>query len=393
MADLTIEQFAVRVLHGIGAPITKQNVRAMVGWSKAEGGHFNNKARYNPLNTTQPMAGAGNTGSQGNIKVYKSWDQGIQATVKTIKNGHYGPIISALHRGSSAEAVAVAIGHTPWGTMGGLVQRVIAATPTPKHIPDVADVQGPVSGHQTPRPGTGTPMVGQAPQAAQTPGAPVIDKQARLQAALSFLDKPKGDPLAFATDISNIKAQEAAAGQDPLGTVEPGIEPLSAIKPYSGKVAGTSRTVSPRGGVKRGRVIVDPGANRAGVHLQHGINSFLGELAGRASNSRIEVGTGTNHNRMTLSGNVSDHWDGNASDLKVGGDARQAPRAGQAGDKIAAHAIALAGGIPFSKALALARKGGVFNYQTPRGRVQILWRTMTGGNHFDHVHIGVNPKR
>jgi hypothetical protein len=34
--------------------------------------------------------------------------------------------------------------------------------------------------------------------------------------------------------------------------------------------------------------------------------------------------------------------------------------------------------------------GGVFPSGSWNGhRVQILWKTMTGGNHFNHVHIGV----
>jgi hypothetical protein len=34
--------------------VTPANVKAMVGWQRAEGGHWHNDARYNPLNTTQP---------------------------------------------------------------------------------------------------------------------------------------------------------------------------------------------------------------------------------------------------------------------------------------------------------------------------------------------------
>lgn len=128
MADVSVEQWANAVLKGLGIKANPENRRAMVGWARAEGGHWNNDAKYNPLNTTQPMPGAGNTGTQGNIKVYRSWQQGVKATVKTLKNGYYGPILAAL-KGGSAEDVAAAIGKTPWGTGGGLVQRTIAGTP------------------------------------------------------------------------------------------------------------------------------------------------------------------------------------------------------------------------------------------------------------------------
>lgn len=116
--------FAVSVLQGLGIHPTNSNVKAMVGWTHAEGGHTHNTARWNFLNTTQPMPGAGNTGNQGNIKVYNSFEQGVQATVKTLKNGLYGGILSAL-RGSSPHAVAAAIDASPWGTHGSLIYQAI----------------------------------------------------------------------------------------------------------------------------------------------------------------------------------------------------------------------------------------------------------------------------
>jgi hypothetical protein len=39
------------------------------------------------------MKGAGNTGTQGNIKVYRNWQQGLRATVQTLRNGHYAGIL------------------------------------------------------------------------------------------------------------------------------------------------------------------------------------------------------------------------------------------------------------------------------------------------------------
>lgn len=126
MADISTAQWAGALLAKLGIRQTRANTQALVGWANAEGGHWNNQAKYNPLNTTQDMPGAGNTGSQGNIKVYRDWAQGLDATVKTLRNGRYGGILSALH-GSDPMAVASAIGQTPWGTGGDLVQRTIAS--------------------------------------------------------------------------------------------------------------------------------------------------------------------------------------------------------------------------------------------------------------------------
>lgn len=127
MAEMTTTTWAVALLKRLHDPVTPENVRAIEGWEKAEGGHWHNDAKYNPLNTTQPMPGAGNTGSQGNIKIYRSWGQGLDATVKTLHNGHYANILSALHRGNSAENVASAIASSPWGS-GSLVSSTIAGT-------------------------------------------------------------------------------------------------------------------------------------------------------------------------------------------------------------------------------------------------------------------------
>lgn len=107
-------------LKALGKPMTAENKVGIVAWEYMEGGHFHNSAKFNPLNTTQPMPGAGNTGSQGNIKVYTDYAQGLEATVKTINNGRYGVILAALDAGTSAEAIADAIGQTAWGTKNGV---------------------------------------------------------------------------------------------------------------------------------------------------------------------------------------------------------------------------------------------------------------------------------
>jgi hypothetical protein len=118
-------QFATAVLKGLGVQPSDGAVTALVGWMKAEGGHWNNDAHFNPLNTTMPAPGAGNTGSQGNIKVYKNWAQGVDATVRTLKNGRYTGIIHALSAGNPKQ-VAAAIGASPWGTNASLIAGTIA---------------------------------------------------------------------------------------------------------------------------------------------------------------------------------------------------------------------------------------------------------------------------
>ena len=107
--------WAQALLVAMRLPVTADNVAAITAWEMAEGGHWYNTAYYNPLNTTQDMPGATVFNSVG-VKAYTSWKQGLEATVKTMKNGYYGSIIEALKRGNDSAAVAQAVGASPWGT-------------------------------------------------------------------------------------------------------------------------------------------------------------------------------------------------------------------------------------------------------------------------------------
>jgi peptidoglycan hydrolase CwlO-like protein len=107
--------WAQAFLKRLGMPMTADNVAAVVAWEMAEGGHWYNTAYYNPLNTTQTMPGATIFNSVG-VKAYKSWAQGLEASVITINNGFYGGILAAMRRGNDAQAVADAVAASPWGT-------------------------------------------------------------------------------------------------------------------------------------------------------------------------------------------------------------------------------------------------------------------------------------
>lgn len=163
---------------------------------------------------------------------------------------------------------------------------------------------------------------------------------------------------------------------------------ITAAAPAPGQTAATTNAA-------RGHVIVAPGAERDGHGLQKPILGFLRAVSA-ASGRDVTVTTGTSHSQYVAGTNrQSDHWDGNASDLGLGGDARQDREVGKRGDLIAAHALQVASqrsgdGITFAAALKLAKRGGIFNYETPGGRVQIIWRA---SGHYDHVHVGLNPGR
>ena len=82
--------------------------------------------------------------------------------------------------------------------------------------------------------------------------------------------------------------------------------------------------------------------------------------------------------KSTSTGGVSDHWTGstNAYAYDLGGAVGKMDRA--------AAAIASRLGIPYKAGQPLVAT------KTENGlRYQILYRTTVGGNHFNHIHIGV----
>jgi hypothetical protein len=124
----TDDEFYKSILKGIGAPITDENMKFFYAWRQAEGG----KARNNPFNTTQSKPGStfynclkkGVSGCKSGVRNYLSSQDGVDATVRTIKNGRYQNIINSLKLGDSAEKSALALKSSPWGT-GELALKVV----------------------------------------------------------------------------------------------------------------------------------------------------------------------------------------------------------------------------------------------------------------------------
>lgn len=113
-------------------------------------------------------------------------------------------------------------------------------------------------------------------------------------------------------------------------------------------------------------------ADRPGVHTQPAVLQFIGQLAGMYGTPLV-IGTGTNHNRLTTTGNVSDHWRGMAADIPASGD--NLTRLGRT--------ALIAAGMPRKQ--AMKQSGGAYQV----GRYQILFNTKVGGNHFNHLHVGL----
>ena len=112
--------WATQLLTALGAPITDTNINALTTWQSREGGHWNNSASYNPLNTTLDMGNSQSMNSVG-VKRYNSWDEGIQATVRTLTGASadsrgYSAIVNALRNGASTQEILSAISNSAWVT-------------------------------------------------------------------------------------------------------------------------------------------------------------------------------------------------------------------------------------------------------------------------------------
>lgn len=109
-----------KILEGLGAPVTPENMKFMLAWRQAEGGG----GKYNPFNTTQKMPGAVSINTHG-VKSYQSIEDGVNATIKTLKNGRYDCIVNGLVNDIGAENIAKCESLKTWGT-GDLVAKVVA---------------------------------------------------------------------------------------------------------------------------------------------------------------------------------------------------------------------------------------------------------------------------
>jgi Putative peptidoglycan binding domain len=138
---------------------------------------------------------------------------------------------------------------------------------------------------------------------------------------------------------------------------------------------------------KADRVIIGPNANKPGQPISAMTLNYVERMAAFL-NRPLTITTGTNHNTLAVGGNVSEHSTGHAVDLGMA--ANGGTIDGPVGDRIMEAALILAG-VPAAKARAEAQGGGLFNNTRDSMRIQCIWKTNVGGNHHDHVHVGVRP--
>jgi hypothetical protein len=122
------KKFYEEVLEGIGAKPTNENLLFLYAWRQAEGA----KSTYNPFNTTHKKEGSSlwnclkkkDGKCVGGVRNYKSEQDGIDATVNTLKNGRYSCIVDGLKNNKGAMKIAECSNLKTWGT-GGLIKKVL----------------------------------------------------------------------------------------------------------------------------------------------------------------------------------------------------------------------------------------------------------------------------
>lgn len=118
------------ILTGVGAPITKENMKFMYAWRQGEGA----KAAFNPFNTTKKKEKSTfynclsrkNDKCVGGVRNYSSQQEGIDATVETLKLSYYSCITDGLKNDIGAKKIARQCKSAlkTWGT-GELVAKVL----------------------------------------------------------------------------------------------------------------------------------------------------------------------------------------------------------------------------------------------------------------------------
>jgi hypothetical protein len=124
----TDKHFYESVLKGLDAPVSSENLAFLYAWRQAEGA----KATFNPFNTTYKKDNSTlwnclrkkEGRCVGGVRNYKSEEDGISATIKTLKNGHYKCIVDGLKNNIGAKKISQCSDLKTWGTGGG-VKRVL----------------------------------------------------------------------------------------------------------------------------------------------------------------------------------------------------------------------------------------------------------------------------
>jgi hypothetical protein len=137
------KDFYEKVLRGIGAPITDENLKFFYAWRNAEGG----TAAWNPFNTTWKNGfvttnyncNRNDKGVAYPVKNYQSKEDGINAMIKTLNQSYYPKIKNGLINNVGAWTLSTYIDElTTYGTRYGINEILKGATLKVEKISPVA---------------------------------------------------------------------------------------------------------------------------------------------------------------------------------------------------------------------------------------------------------------
>ena len=137
-----------------------------------------------------------------------------------------------------------------------------------------------------------------------------------------------------------------------------------------------------KGGKGKGKVLTASGADRPGVTTKQAVRDFVATVAA-VHGAPLTITTGTAHNQYVKGENhvQSQHWTGDAADILFG-HGTGPDNIDPALTKLGQQALIAAGADP---AWAHKQTGGAYNV----GGHNILFNTLIGGNHYNHLHVGV----
>ncbi|GAB2477782.1 hypothetical protein [Jatrophihabitans fulvus] len=116
--QFTQESWARDLLTRMGYPVTTNNMTSVMAWEYAEGGHFNNAATFNPLNSTRAHGTYGSMNSVG-VATYPDYETGMTQTIKTLNLPYYAKVRESLAADASPATTTAAVSASPWGTWHG----------------------------------------------------------------------------------------------------------------------------------------------------------------------------------------------------------------------------------------------------------------------------------
>jgi hypothetical protein len=313
---------------------------------------INQESGFNP----NARSGAG---AIGIAQIVPHWHPGIDATDPVASLNYAAHLMGTLYRkyGNYAEALSVYNSGRP----DAYKDPQFSGGQTFNYVKDIlGSSKAPAAPTSTPQ----APGLAPTPVAPTAPTAPLAAPSTNLRALLRQGLNESSELLGM-PKMPNIPLPGLAA---------PTLTPAPAMgAPSTPLPTGGSAPVAPRG---LGKVILSKTADRSGVPIQTPVLTFVSTIAGIAGRP-LTIGTGTNHNQFVEGTHrVSDHWDGYAADI---------PATGSTLTQLGQDALVAAGADP---KWARAQKGGLYNI----GGKQIIFNSMEGGNHFNHLHVGIRTR-